>query len=475
MNDVREKFIRQHAPMTPMPPKGHCHPCGGHDDDENLHYTGKQINALLAMIPNKVDKGQLEAVKLKDVQYIGNVADESLLPEIAEGTAWALVGSLLDAAPYFYYMEGYVPEGYQAGWNDMSEILGHYDLLQNKASIFDLNLVAEYNISANQTQVASVSASHAWKPIGYAQDCPTYEDGKKYPIGACVNMEGDEEHSYRCIAVSDEAPYVEERTNRFTLMEAIEMTPQEFRVAGMKLTFVSRLTGDTETWIFMSGDAEEWLDEAQWKKVNFDAEKNSVTAENLYETDFDSPLLIAGRALADEFGMRFTEEYVRKEEVQEYLRSAMQHLFEEYPPKILDGYITPEMLSESTKQLIGSAEVTNLADEEDLTSRNNLLKLADRRYNPNASSGKGYVFLRKNFVNGVNKLAQEQLTDENTVYVVRYDFDLGGSTITLPAGCVLYFETGSVKNGSIDMNGGRVVSPFYDEESLGKVTLTNRG
>lgn len=66
--------------------------------------------------------------------------------------------------------------------------------------------------------------------------------------------------------------------------------------------------------------------------------------------------------------------------------------------------VTPEMLSESTKQLIeasGGGTITNLADDEDLTSvddgtGSNVLKFADRTYNVNNFSGKGYKILRKN-------------------------------------------------------------------------------
>lgn len=66
--------------------------------------------------------------------------------------------------------------------------------------------------------------------------------------------------------------------------------------------------------------------------------------------------------------------------------------------------VTPEMLSESTKQLIeasGGGTITNLPDDEDLTSvddgtGSNVLKFADKTYNPDNFSGKGYKRLRKN-------------------------------------------------------------------------------
>lgn len=64
--------------------------------------------------------------------------------------------------------------------------------------------------------------------------------------------------------------------------------------------------------------------------------------------------------------------------------------------------VSPEMLSESTKQLInasGGGTITNLADDEDIESVGQdlkVLKFADRAYNPDRFSGKGYkIYLRR--------------------------------------------------------------------------------
>lgn len=76
--------------------------------------------------------------------------------------------------------------------------------------------------------------------------------------------------------------------------------------------------------------------------------------------------------------------------------------------------VTPEMLSESTKQYInasGGGTIINFADGEDIQSKNtqsgNVLKFADRTYNPVAHIGKGYKILRKNIVNGKNILTYQ--------------------------------------------------------------------
>ena len=210
---------------------------------------------------------------------------------------------------------------------------------------------------------------------------------------------------------------------------------------------------------------------------------------------------------------------------------------------------------------------TNLADDEDLTSvdngtGSNVLKFADRTYNTDNFSGKGYKILRKNVqsvniastkinitevpssdgtlsftINGketqidvsattdntttlvaqkVVSAFQESMTEykvsvdaslitlirkssdsvtpsvfsasttgvvctildstkrelrniltsaminqPDTIYEIRYDFDLNGENIKMQDGCTLKFEGGSLKNGSIIGNNTRIDSSSY--------------
>ena len=99
------------------------------------------------------------------------------------------------------------------------------------------------------------------------------------------------------------------------------------------------------------------------------------------------------------------------------------------------------------------------ADEEDITTEGDtpqtqVLKLKDRAYDNLNASGKGYKILRKNWqqINGERKnvLTQEMINEPNTIYEIRYDFDLNGAEINIPEGCVLKFEGGSIKSGVIN-------------------------
>ena len=97
------------------------------------------------------------------------------------------------------------------------------------------------------------------------------------------------------------------------------------------------------------------------------------------------------------------------------------------------------------------------ADEEDITTEGDtpqtqVLKLKDRAYDSLNASGKGYKILRKNWqpINGERKnvLTQAMINEPNTIYEIRYDFDLNGKEITLPEYCDLRFNGGSFNNGN---------------------------
>ena len=118
------------------------------------------------------------------------------------------------------------------------------------------------------------------------------------------------------------------------------------------------------------------------------------------------------------------------------------------------GSIGYEQLNDNLKQLFREkVNVTNYPDDEDIVSIDNMLKLKDREVNATNFQSKGYVILRKNLslVNGVvkNILTQDKINKANTIYEIRYDFDLNGETINIPDNCTLKFEGGSLNNGFI--------------------------
>lgn len=81
--------------------------------------------------------------------------------------------------------------------------------------------------------------------------------------------------------------------------------------------------------------------------------------------------------------------------------------------------------------------------------------LNNRNYEPTEFSGKGYKVLEKNIqtVGGIKKniLTPAMINQANTIYEVRYDFDLE-KDITIPENCVLKFDGGSI-NGEHTITG----------------------
>lgn len=61
-----------------------------------------------------------------------------------------------------------------------------------------------------------------------------------------------------------------------------------------------------------------------------------------------------------------------------------------------------------------------------------------------------------------NIITQEDINKADTIYEIRYNFDLDSKTITIPNNCVLYFTSGKFYNGSINMN-NTVISTLYED------------
>lgn len=105
----------------------------------------------------------------------------------------------------------------------------------------------------------------------------------------------------------------------------------------------------------------------------------------------------------------------------------------------------------------GGVEIVNNPDEEDLHSIEkstdvHVLQFADKEYNASAFSGLGRVYLRKNISSNKNILTQAMMSKANTRYIIQYDYDLDGETITVPEGCTLDFQGGSFGNGTLTGN-----------------------
>ncbi|MFI3304225.1 MAG: hypothetical protein SNF68_05730 [Rikenellaceae bacterium] len=132
----------------------------------------------------------------------------------------------------------------------------------------------------------------------------------------------------------------------------------------------------------------------------------------------------------------------------------------------------PSSTSEKWALLASKGDVgSNVADDEDLQSVDlgdnvSILKFKDKEYAPSSYSGKGRKYLRKNISgsSSENILSQSMINNENTIYVIQYDYDLNGAEITIPDGSILEFQGGGICGGSII---------FSDTEIRGSGTITS--
>lgn len=103
-----------------------------------------------------------------------------------------------------------------------------------------------------------------------------------------------------------------------------------------------------------------------------------------------------------------------------------------------------------------------IGNDEDIDqNEDGKLQFADRV----SGNGMGYVILRK------NKTFAEQVTDTNTIYEIRYDFNLSGATVTIPSGCILKFEGGKISGGTL--NFGDALIDADDVVAFDGVTFSN--
>lgn len=202
-------------------------------------------------------------------------------------------------------------------------------------------------------------------------------------------------------------------SNRYTLEGAIVQVPEDIRMVGLKVSFLNN-SGLVETWEFAGGVFE--------NIENWKSNKDKLT--DIRDEAIDKIKDAESDAISNFSSQR----------------------------------VTPDMLSESTKQFInasGGGTINNLADDEDLVSVDkgenlSVLKFADRAYNPGIHVGMGYKILRRNIIDGKNILTQDMVNQPHTIYMIQYDFDLDGATITLPEGCMFDFQGGSISNGFLE-------------------------
>lgn len=185
-------------------------------------------------------------------------------------------------------------------------------------------------------------------------------------------------------------------------------------------------------------------------KYAYDKEGGDFTSRLAYDVQVPGIEFIADRAEKDASGNIITDTYITRSTAKNAMTDALKEQLPNAIKNIKEGLITPDMLSEETKQLFGAEKIINFPDNEDIiVNSSEQLTFADKSYNPIIYSGMGCKRLRKHMVNGVNTLTQNIFSDENTRYIIQYEYDLQGNTVTIPEWCILDFQGGRITNGNI--------------------------
>ena len=406
---------------------------------------------------------------------------------------WAIVGEGIPAPIYIWNKNGWEATGGQYTGSTID--LDNYYTKDNVADYTD-----DYNVSKNHSHIVKIYDLVNWKVVERKPDAPVFQLGQSYDAGEVVNMTDDNDSSYECLQATITAPYLNQEVRSFTLAEAISFLPEDLRVTGQKISFLSSELNAWMTYVFTGGDYTNptyWeiftnnidpdtnqkiadlqaKDEDLQNQINedvtnlnnhiaesdakFEEIDNTLTEHEDRMDDIEDEILLssieaacapkdveilADRAYKDHLGNIIADEYITRDTLTEEIIDITNQQVTDLKP----GSVQPEDLSEAVKQMIGCKKITNLPDEEDITvTEDNTLKFKDREYSPKDYSGMGKKILRKHYIDGINTLTQHMINKPNTIYVIRYDYCLQGQTIEIPEGCVLEFDGGSLRNGEI--------------------------
>ena len=217
---------------------------------------------------------------------------------------------------------------------------------------------------------------------------------------------------------------------------------------------IAQQSGDSESMVMSQKAVTDAIAEAINALITTDRiEDGAITTEKIATSAFDSTLSVSGKiAPADVVGGKLT--YLN-EKIDALSLGAFYGYFPDSASLPTDvttlGYayvgldnpfkiwnFNGESWSDS-----GTSIDMNDADGEDITrNTDGKLKFKDRVY----GDGMGYVILRK------DKAFAEQVIQENTIYEIRYNFDIGGGEVEIPDNCVLKFIGGSISNGVLALN-----------------------
>lgn len=196
---------------------------------------------------------------------------------------------------------------------------------------------------------------------------------------------------------------------------------------------------------------------------------------NIYETLTAIPVSFRRKGLwitYEQDNKIYTYEFALStaEAVDDALWGDITNWEETFPSNIEDGSITLAKFSqELIDSLVEGGQVINNPDEEDLTQNHGLIKFKNRVVDESHQITKGYKILRRELS------FAEQVINANTIYEIKYDFSLSTNTVNIPTGCILKFNGGMIKNGTIVGNNTIIEGNIRYQNLILSGTFANYG
>ena len=278
------------------------------------------------------------------------------------------------------------------------------------------------------------------------------------------------------------------------LLEAINLVPVLQRKDGLVITFQDT-NGDWRIYQFR-GNITEFLNEEKWFDLydyrnytikSFLPDEEDITALTPDENG-NSFLALKDRIYDPAIFSGKGYKFVRKNIINIELVTIKIRVIN---PTTLEGDIYFNINNKGTKvhlsptihnttKLVSEAikDVLNIAyTDYKVTVANSIVTLT-RKYSGSVSpttfemynTGVRVIVEDSTTIDERNIITQEDINKVDTIYEIRYDFDLDGKTITIPKNCVLYFTSGKFYNGSISMD-NTIVSTLY-EDILSEINIS---
>lgn len=271
-----------------------------------------------------------------------------------------------------------------------------------------------------------------------------------------------------------------------TLESAIKDVPYDSRILGQKITFAQN-GADWVTYQFQQLSLDGYENPSNWKqlegiyRVNGGLDITNQPDEEDITSDGNDLLKFADKEYSEESFSGLGRIYLRKNiqtvnyndgtitalPVSEILETAPSDLTDSIAPEgdsfaigiSKDGKAWAVVYDSDlcTRYLQWNATGEFPADSSYLDSSDVLLEgsysLNGVIYDWNGTSLVEHQFEQK----AINLLTQSIINKPNTRYIIQYDYDLNGTTVTIPENCVLEFQGGKITNGTVLLNNTKVL------------------